>query len=92
MERTECKTKEDLFRYIDSQWSEDDRRRIMEADVDSMHFGFGLWVRNHLIYPDDVPAVHEFVERFNGIAIFEEDSVSETICEEYQRYLKRTWN
>lgn len=50
--QSRIETKEDLFRYIDSKLTEEERTKIMNQDSFALHFGFGTWLRNLVIYPD----------------------------------------
>ena len=59
---------EKSFPAIEKQFTQDDLLEFKNAaigDLNSYHFGLGLWIRNNLLYPDDSILYNLFLE--NGI-------------------------
>ena len=87
-------TKEDYFKMLDEQLSEDDRRAIAEMeDVIGLHFSLGLWIRNTWIHGKSEEEVNALARLFDenyseGYYPFEPDDLSSLILEEYQQYLR----
>lgn len=44
-------TKDALFRYLDSKLTEQERQELIEDTAGDMHYSYGLWIRNLIIYP-----------------------------------------
>ena len=92
MNKQDCKTKEELFLYFDSLLNDDERNSIMSTESIALHFSFGLWIRNNIIRPDNVPAIRLFAYRKmddGRCVVFDDpDEISATIIDEYQQWLQ----
>ena len=92
------KTKEECFALLDKEVSEEDKQYLIEdedASID-VHFSLGMWIRNNWIYPMSEDDLNKLMMQFEesedplGISFmcFHPDMVSDTIIEEYQKYLQ----
>ena len=97
------KSKDDLFIYLDSKLTEQDRKELVQRDVEDMHFSYGLWIRNLIIYPGIVDygnldaeegqqevTEEELLEDFSKFMpkIMFADGASPEILEEFQAWLR----
>lgn len=80
----------DCFLIMDKELSDEIKQQLKnssEDDILDMHFGFGMWVRNNLIYKYDIEARDLFpIEKFPYNCMHEDD-MSEKIIEQYIKYL-----
>lgn len=91
-------TKEELFEYIDSKLSEDERKMVMNSDFWELHFGFGMWLRNLIIYPGIIDVDYLLLDEdsnaieIDGVIhlfkIGHPDMESSKLIEAYQVYLR----
>ncbi|MCQ2110181.1 MAG: hypothetical protein MJY79_01640 [Bacteroidaceae bacterium] len=97
------KTKDDLFLYLDSKLTEQERKELVLGAVEDMHFSYGLWIRNLIIYPGIVDygnldaeegqqevTEEELLEDFSKFMpkIFFADGASSEILKEFQAWLR----
>ena len=47
-------TREDVFRVMDAELSEEEKKEVMECvDISDLHFSLGMYIRNRFLYEDD---------------------------------------
>lgn len=95
-------TKEELFEYIDSKLTEEEREDLKNADRNDLHFEFGLWLRNLIIYPgiidvegllngEESDGTHSFIGPDGNkvrLMIRQEDEDSSELVDAFLDYLK----
>lgn len=86
-QQREITTKEELFEYIGSYLSDEEKEEIVNGEPSDMHFGVGLLIRNIIVYPGIIKITELF--DVNPLEIFHPDDASHFIIEEYQSYLKK---
>lgn len=97
------KTKDELFIYLDSKLTEQERKELVQGDIEDMHFSYGLWIRNLIIYPGIVDygnldaeegqqevTEEVLLEDFSKFMpkIFFADGASSEILKEFQAWLR----
>lgn len=91
-------TKEELFEYIDSKLSEDERKMVMNSESWELHFSFGVWLRNLIIYPGIIDVDYLLLDEDSNaieidgvihlVKIGHPDMESSKLTEAYQEYLR----
>ena len=80
------KTLEECYAMLDEELSDEDiayMKNATEADMIDMHFGFGMWIRNNWLYPNQ----SELTELLWDAGIGHIDDMSGLILDGYVRYL-----
>lgn len=84
------KTKDDLFKIIDSKLTRTQKQDLLNADPATLHFGFGTWIRNEFIHPGDAPIDELYGNEVDTPFILDDpDSLSAQIIDDYLTHLKK---
>lgn len=90
--QSNIKTKEELFQYIDSKLTDEEKQEVMKSESCDLHFGFGTWLRNLIIYP----GIIDVLSLLNGkedksdiwlVRFGHPDTQSSELIDAYQTYL-----
>ena len=85
----------EAFAILDKMLSTEDKQALGTiTDTIDLHFGLGLWIRNHWIYQHQEEIMKAFglykeEDGFPNTLFYQPDDLSDIIIKRYIRHLKR---
>ena len=89
------KSSREAFSILDKMLTKEDLHAILhEPNTIDLHFGLGLWIRNHWIYSHQEEIMKAFglykeEDGFPNTYLYFPDQLSDIIIKRYIRHLKR---
>lgn len=89
------KSSREAFTLLDLVFTVKEKREFLQVtDTIDLHFGLGLWIRNHWIYPNQEEIMKAFglykeEDGFPNTFFYQPDDLSDIIVKRYIKHLKR---